>query len=506
MPIAAESVRMGIRPRWLTQGKLIVLAGVLVDLVAAAALLLYLDQSRAQARSAAVVTTQNTARLLDEGLSAAFDRIELALLAVLDAVDRQPPERNDGAALDALLAHGGRIDTTPHRAPNARPSSLDYALRSSDPAMIDRVAAAWGNDLSSACLLWRETLPDLITRPDDALWNSWLQRRLGQPADPAACGAAPLAERVVLGAIERDDTAVVGWYAQRFEARLQTLMGIATKAGQLTPEHASTWIALARQAGRDDLVTVLRHLGVAEPRVAPAGKAGAKTKANAKTVAKAAAADQALKKSLVGHYYLTNVREVGSELLLKADGNFEYGLAYGAADEQAQGQWTVRDGRVLFTSVRAPAPAGWQPFALQPVVATGAAANGGAAPAAGKAQAATVRVQYRGRPIGQISVTLLGCAAPQIGLGTTDPDGRWVSKLNVPICQIVLQHPQADRGHAFVHAVIFYSNTCHPNIWPVSISMWRWPSTMVRWSSNAMAARCAMNANDFLNTCTAFHG
>ena len=40
---------------------------------------------------------------------------------------------------------------------------------------------------------------------------------------------------------------------------------------------------------------------------------------------------------LAGHYYLQNVREVGSELLLKPDGTFDYMLAYGAADYWAKG-------------------------------------------------------------------------------------------------------------------------------------------------------------------------
>src|SRR5215472_6511823 len=44
-----------------------------------------------------------------------------------------------------------------------------------------------------------------------------------------------------------------------------------------------------------------------------------------------------------GHYYLQGVMEVGSELLLKPDGTFEYMLAYGAADYFAKGTWK-RDG------------------------------------------------------------------------------------------------------------------------------------------------------------------
>ena len=37
-----------------------------------------------------------------------------------------------------------------------------------------------------------------------------------------------------------------------------------------------------------------------------------------------------------GHYVLQGVIEVGSELLLKPDGTFEYMLAYGAADYWAK--------------------------------------------------------------------------------------------------------------------------------------------------------------------------
>jgi hypothetical protein len=43
---------------------------------------------------------------------------------------------------------------------------------------------------------------------------------------------------------------------------------------------------------------------------------------------------------LAGHYYLRGVMEVGSELLLRRDGSFEYMLAYGALDEFASGCWT----------------------------------------------------------------------------------------------------------------------------------------------------------------------
>jgi len=39
-----------------------------------------------------------------------------------------------------------------------------------------------------------------------------------------------------------------------------------------------------------------------------------------------------------GHYVLENAHEMGSELELKSDGEFEYMLAYGAADYMATGK------------------------------------------------------------------------------------------------------------------------------------------------------------------------
>jgi hypothetical protein len=44
------------------------------------------------------------------------------------------------------------------------------------------------------------------------------------------------------------------------------------------------------------------------------------------------------------------VREVGSEMLLKPDGTFEYMLAYGAADYFAKGTWRRDDGAVILRS------------------------------------------------------------------------------------------------------------------------------------------------------------
>ena len=53
---------------------------------------------------------------------------------------------------------------------------------------------------------------------------------------------------------------------------------------------------------------------------------------------------------VAGHYVLHGVMEVGSELLLKSDGSFEYTLAYGAADYWAKGTWRHKDNSVVLNS------------------------------------------------------------------------------------------------------------------------------------------------------------
>jgi hypothetical protein len=60
---------------------------------------------------------------------------------------------------------------------------------------------------------------------------------------------------------------------------------------------------------------------------------------------------------LVGHYYLNGVMEVGSELLLKSDGSFEFYLAYGALDQYGKGCWRVEGNKVLVIPEGRSAPA-----------------------------------------------------------------------------------------------------------------------------------------------------
>jgi hypothetical protein len=59
---------------------------------------------------------------------------------------------------------------------------------------------------------------------------------------------------------------------------------------------------------------------------------------------------------VAGHYVLENGHEMGSELVLKPDGQFEYMLAYGAADYSAAGKWKVKGDTVILDTKVPQAP------------------------------------------------------------------------------------------------------------------------------------------------------
>ena len=57
-----------------------------------------------------------------------------------------------------------------------------------------------------------------------------------------------------------------------------------------------------------------------------------------------------------GHYYLQGATEVGSELLLRKDGKFQWMLAYGAVDQRAEGTWQMTANDVELSSSGSSAP------------------------------------------------------------------------------------------------------------------------------------------------------
>ena len=53
--------------------------------------------------------------------------------------------------------------------------------------------------------------------------------------------------------------------------------------------------------------------------------------------------------ALAGHYD-GHQMEMGAELVLNANGRFQYGVAYGALDEEGEGTWVLRGDQILLTS------------------------------------------------------------------------------------------------------------------------------------------------------------
>jgi hypothetical protein len=75
--------------------------------------------------------------------------------------------------------------------------------------------------------------------------------------------------------------------------------------------------------------------------------------------------------SPIGRYRLRDGPDVASELVLKADGSFDYGLAAGSLDEAATGRWRRRGGAILLTT---------RPRPIPPVFSAGAATKNGSSP------------------------------------------------------------------------------------------------------------------------------
>ncbi|MBP6336571.1 MAG: hypothetical protein KA375_03170 [Vitreoscilla sp.] len=70
---------------------------------------------------------------------------------------------------------------------------------------------------------------------------------------------------------------------------------------------------------------------------------------------------------LLGTYYLTGVRETGGQLRFRSDGQFDFGLSYGAVDQEATGTWAVDGEQISLTTTPRPPPSfSWQ--ANQPVL------------------------------------------------------------------------------------------------------------------------------------------
>ncbi len=92
-------------------------------------------------------------------------------------------------------------------------------------------------------------------------------------------------------------------------------------------------------------LALLVAAAVAEPAVKPDCAASVDCRADPRATAKAVP-----QRDFSGHYYLSGIREVGSELLLHPDGTYEWFLAYGAMDQQSEGHWLREGDAITLTS------------------------------------------------------------------------------------------------------------------------------------------------------------
>ncbi|SFG10254.1 TPR repeat [Duganella sp. CF458] len=320
-------------------------------------------------------------------------------------------------ALKVLLAHGGVIDTA-----TAQPwgTALDRAVVSLNVDMLRTVSKDFGLSLKQACLKSNVHLAKVVLESPASYWA--LLREHGFGSDVACVGSQ---ERLALYLADTGSVLLEGWMGRQLLERLP----------QLGPGRDSfsveTWEAIGAS----------RHAALA----GLLAKAGWTPPVRQKSAEEEAlpqddkAADLALQAKLPGHYYLSGVREMGAEILLRPNGKFQYSMSYGAVDEFAQGSWEVWNQQVVFRSDSTPARAA----SMQ--VSTDAPSD--AVPAG----QVLVDLRYRGRSIPGFKVVLLG-EAPSKAEGNTGGQG-WRTAFSGPVRQIAVSHPEVDEGKWLVHEV-----------------------------------------------------
>jgi two-component system, cell cycle sensor histidine kinase and response regulator CckA len=132
---SVQGSRPGISPAWLLN-----LGVLLADLLVVGVIALALQHSRAERKAGAAVEVENLAQLLEQGISAVFDRVDLALLAVVDERARMAAEgRIDGPAFERFLAR--RRERTPDLL-TLRTTDARGITQFNAPALAERVSLA----------------------------------------------------------------------------------------------------------------------------------------------------------------------------------------------------------------------------------------------------------------------------------------------------------------------------------------------------------------------------
>lgn len=340
--------------------------------------------------------------------------------------------RGDLPLLDLLVSQGGRIDLQPGMSGKASPTAFDFAVASGHEAMLKRISEMKNGDLSSACLPEPNLLMQVVRDTSDDYWKRLIDQGLGS----RPCQGLPsMPERLIAAALDDRSTLYVGWPRQRLSRRLSELWNKAIISGELTALRDKEIGDDVRRAGRSDLAAVLPHIGKREVK---------KEKLpTVSTDAQPSAKDKALMKKLVGQYYLQGVQELGSELLLKSNGQFEFMMIYGAEDRLAQGEWKVIGQKVIFHTPAAKAVSPWVPFKRLSADASISQSD---------TNALGVNIVYQGRTVPGFAITAIGCQAPHIAHGETGPSA-WVGRMPGKICHVVLYNPRVNKGRAFSYEV-----------------------------------------------------
>lgn len=332
----------------------------------------------------------------------------------------------DLAVLESLITSGGRLADRPATFTYSRLTPLDYAVASGNLDMLKRIQAQSESSLASTCLRETELLLRTVIHSEDSYWRELeaLGFTNAEVRNRECADAEPIAQRLMLALLHMPEELQIGWRFERLAHRLRSLNPSRTQLDAIVPEYELSLIAVAQRSARPDLMAALIGAG-ATPLDPPSTRP-------------ASNGDKRIQKQLVGHYYLHGVTEVGSEILLRADGRFQYMLAYGAFDETAAGTWQVRGGKVMLESESSGAPAG-SPYEVLNV-------------AQGTSDDIVIRASDPIGPASETWITALGCTTGEAAHGALE-SGRWNGQIEGPLCHFIFNNPHVNGGRAFAYEI-----------------------------------------------------
>lgn len=273
------------------------------------------------------------------------------------------------------------------------PQALADALATGQLELIEKVSQLSGQSLSESCPRDYDSLVRLVREAPP-----FADRLIDQGLQTGRCGqAGPLSHRLLQAWVAPESRPLMGTRYQRALTLLQRLWqsdpsqrdvpralleapitqhrpDVLSLALQAQPPRPDTLGALAQFAldARNpqalglmrthglsgdtrlpDGKTLAWHLGCDKPVTwrPLAGFSDLPAPPCAPRTAKApTAAEKALAAKLPGAYYLSGMREVGSELRLRADGRYSLATSYGAVDQFVTGRWRVDGKEVVFQS------------------------------------------------------------------------------------------------------------------------------------------------------------